>query len=325
MKNAPGNLAVVVLLALMFMVSLRGGAAAAYQMPAAESSVPAIVDPAASMRVLEIVIARFADGDFETATQSGLNEFLRLAGAKTINVQGPFEHQDPAISPGVSQPQRIPRVTDPRPSGANVLVATVDPSRLEELRARIHGGKHSELLSSPKLMLIDGYPADIFTGAERPFVTNLMPVASGGVLVWQPRISLIPDGFALTAVCRPVEDHVRVDLQLTSRKIHAAEEVVFDPANDASGRFQFPDLTVSSARAGALMRPGETVLLVPSRSFDGLHAAYHASLPADQRGADEDRGPRQPTATRLAVFVTLKDASARTADNRQAEPAAKLR
>ncbi len=89
------------------------------------------------------------------------------------------------------------------------------------------GDTRTSITQAPTVTMFNGQPGTIFDGAQRPFVTSVVPIVGDFAVAQQPIITLIPEGRMLNVRAVVSDDRRFVRVQLTPSFTEVTEEREF--------------------------------------------------------------------------------------------------
>ena len=89
------------------------------------------------------------------------------------------------------------------------------------------GDTRTSITQAPTVTMFNGQPGTIFDGAQRPFVTSVVPIVGDFAVAQQPIITLVPEGRMLNVRAVVSDDRRFVRVQLTPSFTEVTEEREF--------------------------------------------------------------------------------------------------
>lgn len=115
-------------------------------------------------------------------------------------------------------------------SAANFGFAILSDIEVFFLIQASKGDERTNVAQAPVVTMFNGQSASVFDGAQRPFVTSVVPVVGDFAVAQQPIISLLPEGTALNvqAVASNDRRHVTLSLNPFFSQVTEVKEFTFD-------------------------------------------------------------------------------------------------
>jgi type II secretory pathway component GspD/PulD (secretin) len=153
-----------------------------------------------------------------------------------------------------------------------VLVTVLTDEQTGRFVEAVQESASSNVLSAPKVTMLNGQRAQIFSGVQRPFVVGVKERSDGG---FEPQVRIADEGFDLSLHTELVEGQDGVDLAAALELSDIQDVQEF--STKVAGKdltVQVPSVRHTRVQTTSRLRDNQTLLLCVPPTYDQKHYAW---------------------------------------------------
>ena len=148
----------------------------------------------------------------------------------------------------------------------SVLVAQLSRDSVENLLRRARGDLNINICQTPNAVFHAGEKAEVSDTWDEKFMNPLNPTGNNPISP-QSAADPVREGLTIKITASPGGDRISLQTTIETCQVRNVETLNLGNGSGNPMRVQFPDVTVMSVSASGQVSPGETLLVVPGRSF----------------------------------------------------------
>jgi hypothetical protein len=215
---------------------------------------------------------------FVTVGDKLLQELLPESTMSPLNVDEASQANSDAVQPapfdrplGNHEGTHLTRAQLSIDKDLPVRFRILDMEQGEKLIARCRADKRSNMIQAPKVTLFNGQTAIVSDTSQSPFVVGVTPVIGPFATAYKPQIRVVSEGTILRL--RPVADRsgvVHLDFAASFSKIQEVRTATFNRSPTDGTTIQIPKVATIRLEGGAVLKPGQWLLLSGSDITDQM-------------------------------------------------------